>query len=51
MAETLSQQLAEYRANWRVRVPADRQVLSVFAPTSIIGCAGRRRSFMRPAKC
>jgi peroxiredoxin len=27
MAETLSEQLADYRANWRVRVPADRQVL------------------------
>src|ERR1700741_4899754 len=27
MAETLSEQLAEYRANWRVRVPADRQAL------------------------
>jgi peroxiredoxin len=25
MAETLSEQLAEYRANWRGRVPADRQ--------------------------
>jgi peroxiredoxin len=25
MAETLSEQLADYRANWRVRVPADRQ--------------------------
>jgi peroxiredoxin len=27
MTETLSEQLADYRANWRVRVPADRQVL------------------------
>jgi hypothetical protein len=27
MAETLSKQLADYRASWRVRVPADRQAL------------------------
>jgi hypothetical protein len=27
------------------------EVLSVFTPTSIIGCVGRRRSFMRPPKC
>ena len=27
MTETLSEQLADYRANWRVRVPADRQAL------------------------
>lgn len=27
MAETLSEQLADYRANWRVRVPADSQAL------------------------
>jgi peroxiredoxin len=27
MAETLSEQLADYRANWRARVPADRQAL------------------------
>jgi peroxiredoxin len=27
MAETLSEQLADYRASWRVRVPADRQAL------------------------
>ena len=27
MAETLSEQLAEYRASWRARVPADRQAL------------------------
>src|ERR1700739_4661157 len=27
MTENLSEQLAEYRANWRVRVPADRQAL------------------------
>src|ERR1700690_3627847 len=27
MAESLSEQLADYRANWRVRVPADRQAL------------------------
>jgi peroxiredoxin len=27
MAETLSEQLAEYRTNWRARVPADRQAL------------------------
>ena len=25
MAETLPEQLADYRASWRVRVPADRQ--------------------------
>jgi peroxiredoxin len=27
MAETLSEQLADYRASWRVRVPADSQAL------------------------
>jgi len=27
MAETLSERLADYRASWRVRVPADRQAL------------------------
>jgi peroxiredoxin len=27
MTETLSEQLADYRANWRARVPADRQAL------------------------
>jgi peroxiredoxin len=27
MAETLSEQLVEYRAGWRARVPADRQAL------------------------
>ncbi len=27
MTETLSEQLDEYRANWRTRVPADRQDL------------------------
>jgi peroxiredoxin len=27
MAETLSEQLADYRAGWRARVPADRQAL------------------------
>ena len=27
MADTLSEQLADYRASWRGRVPADRQVL------------------------
>jgi peroxiredoxin len=27
MTETLSEQLAEYRASWRARVPADRQAL------------------------
>ena len=27
MTETLSEQLAEYRASWRVRVPAERQAL------------------------
>ena len=27
MAETLSEQLADYRASWPARVPADRQAL------------------------
>ena len=27
MTETLSEQLADYRAGWRARVPADKQTL------------------------
>jgi hypothetical protein len=56
MAETLSEQLADYRASRRVRVPADRQALidqhvAHLAATGIdrsakqVGDMGGRRPF------
>ena len=59
MTETLSEQLADYRASWRARVPADKQTLmdqyvAHLAATGTdrareAGCDARGHSPVRPA--
>jgi len=46
MTQTLSEQLADYRANWRARVPADKQTLMdqhvAYLSTTGIGRAAKQ---------